>query len=166
MAEETQPKWEGKSTVKLRGPTPDEVWPLLEDFCSINKWLPGIDTSYQVEGVHGQPGLIRYCASTVTSSSDGDEKTVSWCKEKLLSIDPIKRCFSYEVLENNVGFNSYVATMDVLPINGDDELGCQIEWSYVADPLDGWTQEFLDSYIKSSLHEMAEKLEKAILATE
>ncbi|XP_059639111.1 uncharacterized protein LOC132281426 [Cornus florida] len=50
MAEETQPKWEGKATVKPGGITPDEVWPLLEDFCSLNKWLPGIDTCYQVEG--------------------------------------------------------------------------------------------------------------------
>ncbi|XP_059642342.1 uncharacterized protein LOC132284272 [Cornus florida] len=166
MAEERQPKFEGKATVKLGGPTADEVWSLLEDFCSINKWRPGVDTCYQVEGVQGQPGLIRYCATTPMSSSKGDEKVIYWAREKLLSFDPIKRCFSYEMLENNAGFNSYVAMIKVLPVNDDDECKCQMEWSYTVDHLDGWTHEFLDFYVKSSLQGMAERLEKAIQATE
>ncbi|KAA8521853.1 hypothetical protein F0562_012525 [Nyssa sinensis] len=158
----TQTKWESKFSAKVTGPTAEQVWPLLEDFCSLHKWLPGIDTCYQVEGVYGQPGLIRYCASTTSSSSGSDEKTINWCKEKLLAIDPIQRCLSYEVLDNNVGFKSYVGTMRVSLNDGDDKHGCQIEWSYTADPVEGWTFEGLNSYVSSSLQFMAEKMEKAL----
>ncbi|XP_057466636.1 lachrymatory-factor synthase-like [Actinidia eriantha] len=163
MAEETQPKWEGKATVKLIGSTPDQVWPLLEDFCSLNKYLPTIDTCHQVEGVYGQPGLIRYCASTITSSSRGTgEKAIKWCHEKLLAMDPIERCLTYEVLDNNMGFNSYLSTMKVLPIDGDDEHGCQIEWSFVCDPIGGFRFDDLLTYIDSSARSMVEKIGKAL----
>ena len=56
-------------------------------------------------------------------------------------INPIERCISYEIMENNVGFKSYMATIEVLPINGDGQNGCKIEWSFVADPIEGWRLE-------------------------
>jgi len=57
--------------------------------------------------------------------------------------NPIERCISYEIMENNVGFKSYVATIEVLPINGDGQNGYKIEWSFVADQIEGWRFELL-----------------------
>ncbi|CAK7353148.1 unnamed protein product [Dovyalis caffra] len=166
MAEETQPKWKGKATVVLESPTADQVWPFLEDFCNLQKWLPGVDTCYQVEGKLGQPGLIRYCGSSTLSADGSQEETkISWAKEKLIMIDPIERCLSYEILENNIGFKSYVATMKVLPIkDGDGQRGCKIEWFFVADPIEGWSLEDFNSYINSSLQFMGQKMEQAVLS--
>ncbi|KAG5048591.1 hypothetical protein JHK85_009694 [Glycine max] len=89
-----------------------------------------IETCYhQLEGVPGQPGLIRYyCASTV------EEGTIMWAKEKLLAVDPVQCCLSYEIVDNNVGFKSNVATLKVLPMNGD---GSMIEWGFICDPVEG-----------------------------
>ncbi|XP_034890761.1 lachrymatory-factor synthase [Populus alba] len=172
MTEEAQGKWEGKATVELKGPTADQVWPFLEDFCNLQKWLPGVDTCYQVEGELGQPGLVRYCSSG-TASSDGSHEgnKVIWAKEKLIMINPSERCLSYEILENNAGFKSYVATMKALPINdgdgdgdGDGQHGCKIEWSFIADPVEGWPLEDFNSYINSSLQFMGQKMEQAVLS--
>ncbi|KAJ6743527.1 hypothetical protein OIU85_017468 [Salix viminalis] len=162
MTEETQGKWEGKATAELKGPTADQVWPFFEDFCNLQKWFPGVDTCYQVEGEPGQPGLVRYCSSSTISSDRSQEETdqVKWAKEKLVTIDRIERCLSYEILENNVGFKSYVATIKVLPIND----GCKIEWSYTADPIEGWPVEDFNSYISSSLQFMGQKMEQAALS--
>ncbi|KAJ6914964.1 hypothetical protein NC651_017062 [Populus alba x Populus x berolinensis] len=172
MTEETQGKWEGKATVELRGPTADQVWPCLEDFCNLQKWLPRVDTCYRVEGELGQPGLVRCCHfSKVPSegSHEDEENKVIWAKEKLIMINPSERCLSYEILENNAGFKSYVATMKALPINdgdgdGDGQHGCKIEWSFIADPIEGWPLEDFNSYINSSLQFMGKKMEQDVLS--
>ncbi|TKY74535.1 Lachrymatory-factor synthase [Spatholobus suberectus] len=159
MAEGSDPKWEGKAVVELASTGAELVWPALEDFCNLHKWIP-IDTCYQVEGLPGQPGLVRYCGSAVKGVGDdaAETTTVMWVKEKLLAIDPVRRCLSYEILENNVGFKSYVATLKVLPINGS---GCKIEWGFVSDPVEGWSYQDLKSYVESSLQSMAKKIELA-----
>ncbi|KAJ1409813.1 START-like domain superfamily [Sesbania bispinosa] len=159
MAEESKPKWEGKSIVELRSTAAEDVWPVLEDFCNLHKWIP-IDTCYQVEGIQGQPGLIRYCASSIKGADDSAETTtIKWAKEKLLTIDPVQRCLSYEVVDNNIGFKSYVATLRVVPSSNGD--GCKIEWGFVSDPVEGWTFQDMNSYIQSSLQFMANKIELA-----
>ncbi|KAJ7965927.1 lachrymatory-factor synthase-like [Quillaja saponaria] len=193
MEEENKPKWDYTASVELAaGLTETQVWPLLEDFCNLHKWFP-IDTCYQVDGVPGQPGLIRYTAATTTttpsSGSDGhDVKVIKWAKEKLLMIDPIQRCLSYEVIDNNIGMKSYVATIKVLPINGhdnnDDHNGtnqqclivvdnavaysdhgfpCKIELSFVCDPVEGWKLEDFVAYVEYCLQFMANKMEDALL---
>ena len=90
----------------------------------------------------------------------GAEKTttIKWAKEKILAIDPVQRCLTYEVVENNMGFKSYVATLKVLPIEGD---GCKIEWGFVSDPVEGWSCQGLKSYVESTLQSMAKKIEFA-----
>ncbi|KAK4419932.1 hypothetical protein Salat_2406100 [Sesamum alatum] len=165
-AEADEPKWEGKATVKLRKPTAQQVWPLLEDFCSFHNWLPSIDTCREVEGAqaHGH-GLVRYCAATLPPPPDGGEGVVKWCHEKLVSMDPTHMWLSYEVLENNMGFKSYKSTIKVSPIEGgdDDDLnGCQIEWSFLADPVEGLTCDDLLNYVDISLQGMAQNMEKAL----
>ncbi|GKV03451.1 hypothetical protein SLEP1_g15745 [Rubroshorea leprosula] len=161
MAEESQPKWEGKTTAELSGPTAEQIWPFWEDFCNLHLWHPDIDTCSQVEGTPGQPGLIRYCATKKTSSSGGDDG-ISWCKEKILMIDPVNRCLSYELLENSIGFKLYVATIKVLSVDGDGGRGCKIEWSFVADPVEGWKFEDLVAYIETCLLSMAKKMEQSV----
>ncbi|XP_073131260.1 lachrymatory-factor synthase-like [Henckelia pumila] len=156
--EEDPPKWEAKSTAKLSKPTVEEVWPLVEDFCSFHKWLPTIDTCYKLEGSDGEPGLVRYCAAT-----DGGGVVVRWCHEKLVAVDPIARCLSYEVLENNMGITgNYKSTMKVIPMDGEDDLhGCFIEWSFLADPVEGMSLQDMANYLELTLLGMAEKIEKA-----
>lgn len=166
MAEESKPKWEGKAIVELGGTSAHRVWPLIEDFFNLHKLLP-IDTCYQVESVQGQPGLTRYCATSTTKGVDGgggaaDHTTILWAKERLLTIDPIQRCLSYDIVDSNMGFKSYVATMKVVPLDdGVNKHGCKIEWGFVSDPVQGWRFQDFNSYIESSLETMAKKIELA-----
>ncbi|XP_076920552.1 lachrymatory-factor synthase-like [Bidens hawaiensis] len=160
MAEETKnSKWEGKATAELKTTKADQVWPLLEDFCNIHKWLPTLDTCHYVQGVHGQPGLVRYCATIIkSSSSPSNEVDVKWCHEKLVSLDPVERCLRYEIGENNLGFTGYVAEMKVVEM----DVGCMVEWRFVADPMEGMGLEDLCCYMESSLKAMAERMEKEL----
>ncbi|KAJ8751185.1 hypothetical protein K2173_016366 [Erythroxylum novogranatense] len=164
-----EPKWQGKASAELKGPTADIVWTFFEDFCNIDKWFPNLETCYQLEGVQGQPGLVRYCASTVPPAPGGcgvDGKIgVNWAKEKLVMINPKQRCLSYEVTENNMGIKSYVATIKVSAGNGGGENGCTIEWSFVADPIEGWRSEDFNSYVHWCLQEMAKKMEHVVQAS-
>ncbi|KAJ7958833.1 lachrymatory-factor synthase-like [Quillaja saponaria] len=161
MEEERKQKWESKASIEIAVLKAAQVWPILEDFCNFHKWFP-IDTCYQVDGASGQPGLIRYTAATTTSSS---ETIIKWAKEKLLMIDPIQRCLSYQVLDNNIGIKSYVGTFKVLPINGNDDHkgGCKIEWSFVCAPMDGWKLEDFLAYVEYCLQFMAKKIDDALL---
>ncbi|KAL5558650.1 hypothetical protein UlMin_034861 [Ulmus minor] len=165
--EKSKPKWEGEASVELEGLRAEQVWPLLEDFCNLHKWLPTIDISYQVEGVPGKPGLIRYCSTTVPASSDGGDETttVMYAKEQLTKIDPIQRCLSYQVLENNVGIKWLVGTFQVLPVEGDEKCRCKIRWSFVADPPEGWKYDDMISYYDSSLRSMAKRMEEALISS-
>ncbi|KAF8097026.1 hypothetical protein N665_0296s0009 [Sinapis alba] len=153
-------KWEGKQATQVNGVTAEQAWLVLSDFCNVHKWFPTVDTCRRVEGTDGEKGLVRYCASTTTKK---EEEETKWAKERLVEIDPIQRCLSYEVLENNVGFRSYVATVKVMQVDGGDESDggevCRIEWSFVSDPVDGWKKEDLESYVGFCLKHMANKME-------
>lgn len=152
-------KWEGKASAELQGPTEDQVWVFLEDFCGLNKWIPSIDICCQVDGAIGQPGLVRYCARTFRFWSDGREQTMTkWARERLVMMNPSERCLSYKIMENNLGFKSYVATAKVLPING----GCRIEWFFSSDPIDGWQPQDLFHFIDSRLQVMAKSMENEV----
>ncbi|KAK2998874.1 hypothetical protein RJ639_022768 [Escallonia herrerae] len=102
MSLKDQPKWEGEACAKLAGPEAAQVWPLLEDFFGLNKWFPTLGTCLGVEGA------VRYCAGFKTPVNGGDE-VVNWTKQKLISISPREMCFSYSIVDGNVGFNSYVS---------------------------------------------------------
>ncbi|XP_010526099.1 PREDICTED: lachrymatory-factor synthase [Tarenaya hassleriana] len=167
MENETAPsKWEGKHVAGVNGVTAEKIWTAVSDFCNVDKWFPRLDTCRRVEGSDGQVGLIRYCASTETKSDgSGAAAVTKWAKERLVKFDPIGRCISYEILENNVGFGSYAATVKVNPTDGGDEgVGCEIEWSFVADPVEGWKKEDLDSYVEFSLKHMTKKMEDYFLS--
>ncbi|OMO96211.1 Polyketide cyclase/dehydrase [Corchorus capsularis] len=159
MAEGTEAKWQGKATAELKRSTGEQIWPLLEEFCNLDKFFPSVDTCYRVEGNPGQPGLVRHCKGPG-----------GWCNEKLLTIDSTNFCLSYEALENNVGLKNYVATLKVLPVlEGHEDgkpgaaAGCKIELSFVSDPvqLQGMKLEGFVSYIDDCVQFMAKKLEDA-----
>ncbi|XP_058002324.1 lachrymatory-factor synthase-like, partial [Hevea brasiliensis] len=165
-AEETGPKWEGKTSLELKGATADQALPFFEDFCNIHKWFPNLETGYQVEGELGKPGLIRYCAFKPQASSDSTGgNIINWAKEKLIMINTVERFLSYGIIENNMGYNSYTATFEVLPISGDgagDQKRCKIEWSFVCDPIEGWKLQDANSFRNSTLQLTANKIEQAL----
>lgn len=161
MVLENQPqKWEGKACEELKGPKAEQVWPLLEDFFSLNKWFPTLTTCLGIEGVSGQPGCVRYCAGFKTPVNSGNE-IVNWTKQKLLSINPSELSFSYSIVDGNVGFNSYVSRVKVVPTEG----GCEIEWLYEVEPVEGWKLEDLDTFIGSGLQVMARRMEESLQST-
>ncbi|CAL0319253.1 unnamed protein product [Lupinus luteus] len=164
MGEEANAKWEGKAIAEIAEYSAEQVWPYIEDFCNIHKLIPSLDICNKVEGIEGQPGLTRYCASTIKGEGDDAEKEIDkWAYEKLLTIDPVQRYLSYEVGENNMGFKSYVATMKVLPTNEDAKVGgCKIEWRFVCDPVEGFGLQNLNAYVDFSVHSIAQKIEAAI----
>lgn len=155
MEEQSPPaKWEGEVSAEVTAAEPQEVWPLIADeFCSLHKWIP-IDTCHHVAGVPGQPGLTRRCATTHTPSEAAAPST-KWADERLILIDPTEHVLSYEILDNNFGFKSYVATFKLLP-TGDG--GCRIVWSFVADPIEGWPLDEFLKYLQFSVQHMAEKM--------
>ncbi|KAI3945270.1 hypothetical protein MKX01_035031 [Papaver californicum] len=164
----SESKWEGKLQAKLEGPKADQVWIILQDFFNLHKWFPSLTTCYGIEGISGQPGCIRYCAgSSIPSSSsnngrhDDDVIGTNWSTERLVDIDSVQRSITYEIVDCNIGFKSYVSTMEVVPCNGDKK-GCLIEWSFVVDPIQGWKLETLISKFDSGLKRMASQIEAAL----
>ena len=130
------------------------------------KWLPTIDTYYQVDGILGQPGLVQYVPTPTTISSNGNEETmIKWAKEKLLMFDPIKPCLINKIIDNNIGMKSYVGKLILSPINDDGKNGCKNEWSFVYDPIEGLRFEDFLPYIETGLQSMAKKMEDALLFT-
>ncbi|XP_076950037.1 lachrymatory-factor synthase-like [Bidens hawaiensis] len=144
--ENKDPKWEGKSIVELKNIKAEQLWPLFEDFCTFHKWIPGLDSEkcHYVEGVYGEPGLIRCNVFTEQSSETLSNDTDKWCTEKLLSMDRIEQTLSYKIIENNLGFRYYVGTIKVIEI----EEGCKIEWSFIADPVEGMRLEDLGGFVE------------------
>ncbi|KMT03169.1 hypothetical protein BVRB_8g197230 [Beta vulgaris subsp. vulgaris] len=154
----TQPKWKGKECVELGGAKAEEVWPFFADFCNLNKWFPTLSTCVRVEGVEGQPGCVRYCAGFKTHIEHSDVKHVNWTKQKLLSIEPDNMALSYSIIDGNVGFNSYVSKMRVLPRVD----GCAIEWEYEVEPVEGWKPKDLEAFVSNGLNIMAKRMKEAL----
>ncbi|XP_056163727.1 lachrymatory-factor synthase-like [Syzygium oleosum] len=164
MASEAEEKWEGKVSALVRGSSPDQVWPLLEDFFSLHKWVPKIDTCYGVEGISGQPGCIRYCSVTRRSGDSLEDVVTNSALEKQLATDPANKSFSYEIVDcNTAGFESLVATMKLTAArDAEEEDGCGMSWSFVVNPIEGWTEKDLTEFYNSALRVKAERIEAAL----
>ncbi|KAK3210640.1 hypothetical protein Dsin_015346 [Dipteronia sinensis] len=140
----------------------EQVWPFLEDFFGLDKWFPTLATCLAVVGISGQPGCVRYCAGFKTPVDDhnkGTDDDVNWTKQKLLSIDPVEKVFSYSIIDGNIGFQSFIPTIKVLP-KLEDGSSCEIEWNstYEVEPVKGWPLEDLDSFIGQGLRVMAQRM--------
>lgn len=163
-----QPKWEGKASAELKWCKAEQVWPLLEDFFGLDKWFPTLSVCLPVEGLSGQVGCVRFCAGFKTpvdndhnKTADEKEMRVNWTKQKLLSIDPTRMAFSYSIVDGNVGFNSYISAVEVVPQGKD---GCRIEWKYEVEPVEGWKPEYLEGFISNGLKVMASRMEETLQA--
>ncbi|KAF3788877.1 Lachrymatory-factor synthase [Nymphaea thermarum] len=168
MGEEEQQqlvRWEGKLSATIGGATADQVWPLVADFCSLDRWFPSVQTCRLEGGVAGEPGCVRYTAGKGIESADGEG--VAWARERLVSIDPAGRKLSYEITENNVGWGQYEAAMEVIEGGGmtEDGGGCRIEWSFRMEPMEGGSEEGVAAYLGHTLEEMAKRMEKFLLHT-
>ncbi|PSS15569.1 Lachrymatory-factor synthase [Actinidia chinensis var. chinensis] len=140
------------------------MWPLLEDFFNIHKWNSLLETCYGVEGKSGQPGCIRYCSATSNLPANPGERITKWALEKLVEIDRTERSLSYEFVDNNIGYNSHMATMKLLPFESCEGEGSEIVWSFVVNPVEGSTLDGMVSFYDSILQGMAQKMEQTVRA--
>ncbi|KAI5669183.1 hypothetical protein M9H77_19036 [Catharanthus roseus] len=153
-------KWEAKVVSRrLRKASADQIWPFLQDFFGIHKWFPSLSNSYGIHGNNGEIGSIRYCTgSSIPSQRSGVE--ISWSKERLIGIDSDEKSLSYEIIDSNIGFNSYVSTIKII-YDGNQE-GCFIEWSFTVDPVAGLKFEDLVKKYELGLERMVEKMEGSL----
>ncbi|GMY17557.1 lachrymatory-factor synthase [Fagus crenata] len=166
MEQMSQPKWEGKVCTSLTNATADQVWHLYKDFFNFHKWFPSLATCYGIHGTNSEPGCIRYCAGFSIPSNDGD-KPISWSKERLIAVDDDGRSLSYEIVDSNIGFESYVSTVKIVP-QGDegDQDGCMIEWSFTINKMEGWVLDDLVRKYEVGLQHMAKRMEDGIASLE
>jgi len=154
-------RWEGKASARLRNVTKAQAWPLLKDFFNLHKRFPTLATCYGLHGSNGDPGCIRYCAGSSIPSSDGPA-SVSWSKERLISVDDVDFWLKYEIVDSNIGFSSYESTMKVLNDDDNESNGCMLEWSFAVDPVEGLELEELVRKYHVGLQLMAQKMEEEI----
>ncbi|KAK7384969.1 hypothetical protein VNO78_30673 [Psophocarpus tetragonolobus] len=158
MEPESQQRWEGKVSAKLKTATKEQAWPLVKDFFNLHKRFPSLATCHGVHGSNGEPGCIRFCAgSSIPSSSNGAD-TVSWSNERLVAVDDLDLTLKYQMVENNLGFRSYESTIRVL----DDGEGCMLEWCFKVEPVVGLVLEELVGKYRVGLQAMAHKMEEEI----
>ncbi|GAB4837172.1 hypothetical protein Ancab_002083 [Ancistrocladus abbreviatus] len=166
-------KWEVNVSTTLKSTRADLIWPLFKDFFNLHKWFPSLSTSYGIHGINGHPGCIRYCVGSsipAKNSSINGEKPVSWSKERLIAVDDKNRSLSYEIVDSNIGFRSYVSTIRIDRIRSDgapdlDDDGCVIEWSFTVDPVEGLRLEDLVKKYEVGLQSMAQRMEDALRKT-
>ncbi|CAN7062903.1 unnamed protein product [Brassica oleracea var. botrytis] len=154
-------KWQAKVSVTLTKSKPDQIWLLFTDFFNFNKWLQTLTTCHGVHGINGELGCIRFCSGS-SIRSNGVEPTVGWSREKLVAVDPVERVMRYEIVESNIGFESYVSTVRILPR---DEEGCVIEWGFTVDPVGGWSLDDLVNKYEKALEIIAKNMEEALTTT-
>lgn len=128
-----QAKWDGKVSTRLTKATADQIWPLFKDFFNIHKWFPGSPSCSGIYGTNGKPGCIRYC-SGFSIQPDTEKQPDNWAKERLTAVDDAEHSLSYEIVDSNLGFTSYVSKVKIVQAPGD---GCVIEWSFSVDPVEG-----------------------------
>ncbi|KZV37205.1 hypothetical protein F511_04624 [Dorcoceras hygrometricum] len=160
----SEQKWEARVSTKLEKATAHQIWPLLKDFFGLHKWFPGLAVCYGIHGNNGEPGCVRYCAGSgiKADESNGDKPGPSWSTERLLAIDHSQMKFSYEIVDCNIGFKSYVSSMKVVPAGGGGGGGCVVEWCFRVDPVVGWKFEDLVGRYEVGLQLMTKKMEAAV----
>ncbi|EEF45862.1 uncharacterized protein LOC8275674 [Ricinus communis] len=174
QTQQQQQKWEGKVSTGLPKAKAEQIWPLFTDFFNIHKWLPTLRTCYGICGTNGERGCVRYCAGfsippEVTDKSHLNHNS-SWSKERLVAVDHVERCLTYEIVDSNIGFKSYVSTVKIVPAGVGN--GCVIEWSFQVDPVKGYVLDDLIKKYERALQVIGKRMEdsfdvsKPLLLTE
>lgn len=73
-------------------------------------------------------------------------------------VDPVERLMRYEIVESNIGFQSYVSTVKISP-RGE---GCVIEWGFTVDPVGGCSLDDLVKKYEKALEVIAKNMEEAL----
>ncbi|KVH99841.1 lachrymatory-factor synthase [Cynara cardunculus var. scolymus] len=154
-------KWEGKVSATLTKASADQIWPLFKDFFNFHKWFPNMSICYGVHGVNGEVGGVRYCSGFSLPNQDGGVDNVSWSKERLVAVDSKQMSMSYEMVDCNVGFKSYLSTIKVVPSGG--AKGCVVEWLFAVDPVEGLTYEVLYQKYQDGLDQTTKKMEDGLV---
>ncbi|KAF0916791.1 hypothetical protein E2562_011622 [Oryza meyeriana var. granulata] len=153
-------QWRGEVEATLPATPAAAAWPHLASFCSIHRYMPGVDTCERVAGEDGLPGCVRYLT---TYGATGE--VALWARQELLELDDTARRIRYTVLDNNMGFGRYVATLRLLEIDGDGEEGaCKILWAYDCEPVKGMNEEGLVGILDISVKGIANKIEGTVRA--
>jgi mxaD protein len=104
-----------KKTITLAA-SPEATWSIIGDYCSIEKWHPGIAKCQIVTGTANRPGAVR-----VLTLRDGGS-----VREELTGYDAKKHSYSYTILESPLPVASYASTLAVVAGPGG---GSTVEWS-------------------------------------
>uniref|UniRef100_A0A0E0JMX5 Bet v I/Major latex protein domain-containing protein n=1 Tax=Oryza punctata TaxID=4537 RepID=A0A0E0JMX5_ORYPU len=153
-------QWRGEVEATLLATPAAAAWPHLASFCSIHRYVPGVDTCERVAGEDGRPGCVRYLT---TYGATGE--VALWAREELLELDDTARRIQYSMLDNNMGFGRYVATLRLLEIDGDGEEGaCKISWAYDCEPVRGMNEEGIVGFVTNCVKSIANKIEEAVRA--
>ncbi|GAA0162675.1 hypothetical protein LIER_18714 [Lithospermum erythrorhizon] len=136
--------WKVNLSAKINGPTADEVWPYVADFCNLYKIYPS-SVSFCDKGTEGRPGLFRYSITIAQSPSTPNATVVAgWVREELVKISVTKKYVAYEMHENTGGITMLKASMQVVPSGNK---GCTFKWNIEAAPIAGFTYKlFADSF--------------------
>ncbi|KAG6391230.1 hypothetical protein SASPL_148983 [Salvia splendens] len=156
----TQQKWEAKVCTTLEKAEPDQIWPFFQDFFGLHKWFLGLPNCHGIHGTNGEPGCIRYC-SGFGLRQEADE--IKWSMERLVAIDHAQKTFTYEMVDSNIGFKSYVSTIKVVPAAGGGGGGA-VEWWISLEPVEGAKLEDLVAKYQVALQLMVKKMEEGAVS--
>jgi mxaD protein len=95
---------------------PEKVWEKVSDFGDLGAWHPAVKTTQILSGEKGKVGAVR-----LLTLQDGG--TV---KETLLSFDPKKMRYSYDIVEGVLPVSDYTSSITVSKAKKDL---CKITWS-------------------------------------
>ncbi|MEO7425672.1 MAG: SRPBCC family protein [Fibrobacteria bacterium] len=96
--------------------SPDKVWEKVSNFGDLGGWHPAVKTTEIVSGENGVVGAVR-----LLTLQDGGT-----LKETLLSIDPKKMRYSYNIVEGVLPVSEYTSTVSVSKAKKDQ---CKVTWS-------------------------------------
>jgi len=152
--------WHGCVTKVMKSPC-DRVWKLSADFINVQKYAKNVDKCDHVEGERNEMGCVRYCSGVQSSGSD---ERILWAKEKLLRMDHVNRCYSYSIIDGNLGIEGYVANFKVYNImtNGN----CFVEWSFQANPSKYYEEQEFIGFITGQIEQMIQGLDETAASEE
>jgi len=151
--------WHGSVTKIMKSPC-ERVWKLSADFINVNKYAKNIDKCDHVEGERNEVGCVRYCSGV---QSYGSDQRILWAKEKLLTMDSLNRCYTYSIIDGNLGIEGYVANFKVYNMTNGN---CVVEWSFQADPSKYYEEEEFIRFISCKIEQMIQGLDETAASEE
>jgi mxaD protein len=95
---------------------PAKVWEKVSDFGDLGAWHPAVKTTQILSGENGKVGAVR-----LLTLQDGGT-----LKETLLSLDPKKMRYSYNIVEGVLPVSEYTSSIAISKAKKDF---CKVTWS-------------------------------------